>query len=207
MWRCCNMSTSFRESERERTLPAASAAQSHYKSSQQYCFFSIAVFGWINSGDLARDRHCGLLTWVGCQPLSVRRGRQEHSSSLLGIMNIKSCIIDWSEGEFIHSRAKLGNVSRWNRWPIVHLCPPNHSLMATINCGWAASASNTVTINANTHTLAAECASARLSCLMYWLSSAWPIGCIPHHQSCLFICNSAIIYQKWEILCLADGRK
>lgn len=49
----------------------------------------------------------------------------------------------------INSPAKVGNVSRPNQWDIVSLCPPNHSLMATINCLPAACTPNTVAIKTN----------------------------------------------------------
>lgn len=55
--------------------------------------------------------------------------------------------------EFIYSPAKVGNVSRPNQCGRVHLCPPNHLLMATINCLPTASASNTVAIKVNKHIL------------------------------------------------------
>lgn len=45
-------------------------------------------------------------------------------------------------GEFIYFFRKVGNVSRPNQCGRVHLCPPNHLLIATINCRPTASASN-----------------------------------------------------------------
>lgn len=49
-------------------------------------------------------------------------------------------------GEFIYPPAKVGNVSQLNQWSVVHLCPPKHLLMATINCLPTGSASNTLAI-------------------------------------------------------------
>lgn len=55
--------------------------------------------------------------------------------------------------EFIYSPAKVGNVSQPNQCGRVHLCPPNHLLMATINCLPTASATSTVAIKVNRHIL------------------------------------------------------
>lgn len=56
-------------------------------------------------------------------------------------------------GEFIYSLTKVGNVSQTNQCGGVHLCPPNHLLMATINCLPTASASYSVAIKVNEHIL------------------------------------------------------
>lgn len=71
--------------------------------------------------------------------------------------------------EFIYSPAKLGNVSRPNQCGRVHLCPPNHLLMATINCLPTASASSDIAIIGNMRILYLQTkgALARDSRLMY----------------------------------------
>lgn len=57
------------------------------------------------------------------QPASLSAGNYEYK-----VMNYRFA------AEFIYLPAKLGNVSRSNQCGRVHLCPPNHLLMATINC-------------------------------------------------------------------------
>lgn len=71
--------------------------------------------------------------------------------------------------EFIYSPAKLGNVKRPNQCGRVHLCPPNHLLMATINCLSATSASSNIAIIGNMRILYLQTKGAfsRDSRLMY----------------------------------------
>lgn len=65
--------------------------------------------------------------------LSIHDRMQRARSFTLGNYEYKVMYYT-SPSEFIHSPAKIVNVSRPNQWNIVPLCPPNHSLMATINC-------------------------------------------------------------------------
>lgn len=114
---------------------------------------SNAVFGWINSYDLAQNRHCGHLISASCQPLCVHNEKQRAKEPLSG-GNYEYKVMHYRfAGEFIYSPAKVGNVSRPNQCGGVHLCPPNHLLMATINCLPTASASSTFAIKVNRRTL------------------------------------------------------
>lgn len=74
------------------------------------------------------------------EPRSLSAGNYEHK-----VMHYRFA------SEFIYSPAKVGNVSQPNQCGRVHLCPPNHLLMATINCLPTASASTTVAIKVNKH--------------------------------------------------------
>lgn len=127
--------------------------RSHYKSSHRYVFITRRI----NSNDLAQRRHGGRPTSTSCQlhcvgpPLHPPQNACSPANSLAKIMN--TLVHYGSAGEFIHSPAKVGNISQTNQCSRVHLCPPNHPLMATINYLPTASASNTVAIKVKRHTL------------------------------------------------------
>lgn len=92
------------------------------------------------------------------QPASLSAGNYEYK-----VMNYRFA------AEFIYSPAKLGNVRQPNQCGRVHLCPPNHLLMATINCLPTDSASSNIAIIGNMCILYFQTkgALARDSRLMY----------------------------------------
>lgn len=137
----------------------------HYKPSQQYLLeCCVCLHKWLRYG----SKTGGVDAWLQ-RPVSFSM-ESRGPTSLSGNMNMKLCII-----EFIYFLAKVGNVSQPDQCGRVHLCPPNHLLMATINCRPTAPASNTVAIKFNKHIL--YCGLKVLhhgdSRLMYWLSPAW----------------------------------